>query len=125
MEKPGSDQRSRTMVYWLGRTLREMRLAKGISARKVAALIPGKSGDTLDPSSVSRFENGEHWPTRPEEILFAYAYLCGVEDVRDLWQRAVADFIAKGGAPTREDLSVAQRSELLALEAAQRARKTA
>jgi transcriptional regulator with XRE-family HTH domain len=104
----------RTMRYWLSCTLKEVRERAGQKPKTVAELAG------VDASTISRFENNQAWPQKIDRMVAAYAMLSGVDDGRDLWHEAVERFRAQGGAPVLGELSSAQKSLRLALEAAQR-----
>ncbi len=109
------------MRYWLARTLRETRLAHGVNRREILALVPGQRGQ-MDPATLYRFEKGETWPHNLDQLVVAYARLCGIEDARKLWANAVAAYKAHGTAPVLGPvpISPALRALLLAQEAAGR-----
>lgn len=108
-------EKGRTMRYWLGQTLREARQARGIKLIDIARLA-----DYSDASALTRFENDETWPNRLDLVIAAYAYMCGIEDGRELWESALKRWRRSGSAPTLGELTPAQRAVLLALEAARR-----
>lgn len=116
MDRPAVGAAPRTMRYWLARTLRETRETAGLERNTVANLAG------VDGATISRFENGHTWPQQIDRIVAAYALLCGVDDGRDLWARALTAYRTNGGAPLLGDLNPAQRALLLALEASQRSR---
>lgn len=120
-EAPQNDATSAdTMRYWLARTLRQTRESRGVSRDAIRMLVPGRDGNPMDISTLSRFENGQTWPREIDALVPAYALLCGIEDPRELWKQALADWLAKGAAPTVGQLSPALRSVMLAVEARQR-----
>ena len=111
-------EKARTMNYWLGRRLRMAREAVGLSRRQLAAYIPGRKGDPVDVSTLSRFENGETWTAHPDVTVATYGLLCEV-DARALWRDAADDFISMGDTPVAgRSLSSAERALLLARDAA-------
>src|SRR5690349_19695443 len=91
-------EKARTMNYWLGRRLRLAREAANLSRRQLAAYIPGRKGEPVDVSTLSRFENGETWTPHPDVTVATYGLLCEV-DARTLWREAAADFIELGDTP--------------------------
>jgi len=70
------------MIFWLAQAAKEVRLERGRKQVHIAATI------NRDQSTVNRFEQGEHWPRDPDEIVLGYA-----EDLelnpRELWERAL------------------------------------
>jgi hypothetical protein len=115
---------ARTMLYWLGRRLRELRKAKGVSVSSLVQWVEGQGrghGKPLDAGTVSNFETGKSWPRALDGLIAAYAAECGYEDGRKLWEEALANYMKFGGAPlpTRWPSS-ADRAVQLALEAARR-----
>lgn len=122
-DREPTPEENRTFLFWLSKHLRELRECKDVSIADIAVLVDGrKTGKPINTSSLSRFENGESWPDRPDQTVAAYAYLCGYEDARELWKEAIERFIKKGGAPAIEDLRSPGRALRLASEAAQRTR---
>lgn len=113
---PGTDdiEQRRTMRYWISTVLREAREEAGVPPKNVAQLAD------VDNSTLSRFENHRTWPQNLDRMVAAYALIAGVEDPRDLWREAVQRYVKDGGQPVLGELSPAQRSLRLALEAAQR-----
>lgn len=115
-EEGGNTPDRRTMCYWLARTARETRESVDPPVKtSTLAVLAG-----VDASTISRFEAAKTWPQKIDRVVAAYAAMCGIEDGRELWARALKDWRASGGAPALEELGPAQRALLLAMEAAQR-----
>lgn len=103
----------RTILYWIARTCRELRDRRNIHVRDIAAVVQ------VDQGTVYRFEKAERMPQKVDQIVAAYAYLCGVDDGRDLWATAIHDWKTKGAAPFLGDLTGPGAAVLLALDARQ------
>lgn len=83
------------MIYWLAQAAKAERLRRGRKQVHIAAAID------RDQSTVNRFEQGEHWPRDPDEILAGYAEDLEI-DPWDLWARAVrlhAEHARNGDGP--------------------------
>lgn len=87
--EPPPDQR---MSFWIGLAARKAREEAGV----VRSQIAGPLG--IDQSTVTRFETTTSWPDKTgiDELLTVYAELSGVEDPRDIWERALKMW--RGGA---------------------------
>lgn len=59
----------------LAETIRDLRSAKGLLLREVAAEL------SIDPSLLSRIEHGEKRPTRDQVILLAKILDCDADDL--------------------------------------------
>jgi transcriptional regulator with XRE-family HTH domain len=70
------------MIYWLAQAAKQERLKKGRKQVHIAAAID------RDQSTINRFEQGEHWPRDPDEILAGYADDLEI-DPRQLWAEAI------------------------------------
>lgn len=111
-------EKARTMNYWLGRRLRRAREAANLSRRQLAAHIPGRKGEPVDVSTLSRLESGDTWTPHPDVTVATYGLLCEV-DARLLWKQAASDFMRLGGTPhAGRELSAPERALLLAQGAA-------
>lgn len=66
----------------LGQVCRDARNAVGATALDIAT----ESG--VSEATISRFERGRGWSPSVEEIVAAYARLCGVS-AHELWARAI------------------------------------
>lgn len=126
-DRDRSPEHRRTMRYWLGRTLRDQRKAKGLALKDVVVTLRNY-GHAVSEAKLSRLESGareekpgEGWPRgQLDEIVAAYAQVCGIEDGRDLWSAALATWKQAGGAPVIGELTPYLRAELAGLEARQR-----
>jgi hypothetical protein len=115
------------MRYWLGRTLRETREAKGKALIDIVTEMKNHSLKVSE-AKLSRFESGtpdeqpgEGWPRGLiDEIVVAYAQHCDIDDGRDLWKAALHNWTEQGGVPVLGELTPQLRSQLLAAEARQR-----
>lgn len=76
-----------TMKYWLASTLKDLREDAGVSFEAVAARSKRIGGP--GHSQVSRFESHESWPREFDQVVAAYAAELGLNDCRELWQRAL------------------------------------
>ena len=103
----------RTMLYWLARACRELREAADVKPGDVAAVV------RIDTGTVYRFEKAERLPHKIDQLIAAYAYLCGIDDGREIWQTAVEDWMTKGGAPFLGEPTGPALAVRLALEAHQ------
>lgn len=111
------DPKTRTMNFWLGRLLRELREERRVSRSQIAPHVPGREGKPVDVSTLSRFENGDTWTPSPDATVAAYARMCEA-DPRELWVRAANDFLRKGAAPIAgRQLTPQERALYLAEEA--------
>lgn len=82
------------MSYWLAATLQSEREAAGIS-RDLMALSLGVGRRTID-----RLEAGS--PALPPNLhlyMAGYAHVLGIDDGRELWRRALANWDANGKPP--------------------------
>lgn len=79
------------MLLWLSETAT---WARGNHRPEAVAVIAD-----VDPRTIRRFEKGEHWPQRLDEILSAYAFLSDIDDPRELWGRALDQWNKFGTAP--------------------------
>lgn len=79
VELPPTDR----MGYWLGRAARSYRESAGVVRSQIAGAV------AIDQSTVARFEAGQSWPRPLDEMLEAYAKLSGLDDARDIWERAL------------------------------------
>jgi hypothetical protein len=82
-----------TMLYWLAHACREARLAhvpkiKALDiASRVRDYVPRR--ESVDNSTISRFEKGVTWPRTPmDAIVAAYAVELELEPIQ-LWQEAL------------------------------------
>ena len=105
------------MRFWLGRRLKQLRQEFGRSQRELAANIPGRKGQPLDTSTLSRFEKGETWTPEPDATVAVYAAMCGGKDPRQLWVEAATAFLNGGALPRgARRLSAAELALYLAQE---------
>lgn len=123
---------TRTMRYWLGRTLRETReAARDEGGHELAlyqiALYLRDSGIQISEATLSRLEtDSTGWPRKDlDAIVAAYADLCGIEDPRDLWRRALDSWVSRGGIPALGIITPYRSATILALEARQRSQQRA
>lgn len=65
----------------------------GANIETVAGLV-GRKGRT-----VERFENQETSPDDQERLIAAYAEVAGLGDAREIYRRAVEEWIQRGAAP--------------------------
>lgn len=112
-------EQTRTMRYWLGRTLRETRNAAGKDLLDISQELRRNGLSTTEPT-VSRIETSPGWPRDLDAIVAAYAEVCRIEDPRDLWEKALGAWISRGGIPYLGSLTPERSAELLALEARKR-----
>ena len=68
----------------LGRVCRHAREHAGIRAIDIATAAG------VSEAAVSRFERGEGWPRRVDDIVATYERECGLPP-RELWRRAITD----------------------------------
>src|SRR5687768_1109257 len=71
-------------AFWIAVVCRAAREAAGESQSSVARMVG------VQPSMIHRFENAWTWPRNPEQIVAAYALVAGIEDSRDLWEKAIS-----------------------------------
>jgi transcriptional regulator with XRE-family HTH domain len=109
------------MLYWLGKTLRQEREAKNLKLADVYAMLRTQ-GETTAESTLSRLENGHTWSRETEKIITVYAFMCGIDDARDLWAKALRQWLQHGGVPVLGELTPQMRAYLLAVEADRRTR---
>lgn len=124
------DERPRTMIYWLARTLREARQGAGVSLAYIVTILRTQ-GQDISESTLSRLEKpkplppkgeDQSYPKAIERIVAAYAQALGMTDGRLLWERALRSWQDCGGAPIVGDLTPEMRAVWLAAEAEQRSR---
>lgn len=94
------------MLTYLGAACKAAREEAGVSQMAVvAALPPSKRGEgPRYPSLLSRFENGQGWPERVDEIVRAYAAMTDRTEI-SLWADAVTRWAAVLGSRTAERLA--------------------
>jgi transcriptional regulator with XRE-family HTH domain len=84
------------MRYWLGLTCRELRERAGVPRIAIAYAAE------VDPKTIERFEDGETLK-RADQKLAAYAAALGMDDPRDLWMMAAAEWKERGEPPVLEE----------------------
>lgn len=87
------------ILFWLARACKEARGATPPEQIAVTAQLRART--------VDRFEKAEHWPRDLEVLTAAYAQAGGLDDARELWDRALDLWYEHGTAPTlsRRDAS--------------------
>lgn len=71
------------MLDALASVLKELRSKSGVKKLRFAAAVD------LDPSQLTRFENGTSgWPRNPDQLVMGYAEVAGVDPL-EVWQRAI------------------------------------
>lgn len=81
--------------------LREARLAAELTFAHVAVRVRKKDGRVgVSESSISRFEQGTHWPANPDAFVGGYAEALGVPAC-ELWARAVQRWQAPPAKPRK------------------------
>lgn len=82
------DQRVQELLPHLVAVLREARLGASLTFAHVAVRVRKKDGRVgVSESSISRFEQGTHWPMNPDSFVAGYAEATGVPAC-ELWQAA-------------------------------------
>lgn len=94
------------MLTYLGAACKAAREEAGVSQMAVVgALPPSKRGEgPRYPSILSRFENGQGWPERVDEIVRAYAAMTDREEI-SIWANAVTRWAEVLGSRTAERLA--------------------
>lgn len=85
-----SAERTRTLDWWLGATMKAARTAAHITRTQIA----GRLG--VAELTVLKFEHGESHPRESDQYLAAYAELLGVADALVFYERAIARWRADG-----------------------------
>lgn len=71
------------MLTALAIVLKELRAKSGVKKLRFATAVD------LDPSQLTRFENGTSgWPRNPDQLVIGYAKVAGVSPL-EVWDRAV------------------------------------
>lgn len=101
-----------TMLYWLARAAKELRIAAGRKQVHVAASID------KDQSTIWRFEKGEGWPRETDLFVAGYADDLDIEPI-DIWARALDMWREHGQQATVEDLAARRFADAIADGAAE------
>jgi transcriptional regulator with XRE-family HTH domain len=110
-----SAERTRTLDYWLGITMRELREEQHVKRSEVAARM------LCAEVTVLNFEKGKTRPREVDQFLAAYAELLGVQDPLDFYDIALARMRSDGLPPRVEIAEGTPMSR--AVDAAKRARR--
>lgn len=81
------------MSYWLATTLKEAREHAGLSREDIARPL-GVNGVT-----IKRLESGQSMGRDVDQYVAAYAFVLGLEDGRELWEKATRDYRRHGSPP--------------------------
>lgn len=93
MQEPATQTPGRRMAYWIAVTLRQEREKAGISRSHIAASLG------LSPKTIDRLEAGESMGRDIDHAIAGYGYILGMNDNRELWQKALDNWSAHGSAP--------------------------
>lgn len=106
------------MSWWIASELHEERERAGISEEQVAVSLG------VDVRTVNRLEKGATMGRDIDRFVAQYAYLCGLDDPREFWDRALARWHKSGSAPAFEVLPgpAAAFAEAIRTEALRRRR---
>jgi transcriptional regulator with XRE-family HTH domain len=80
-------------LYWIAEAALAARTSANASAERVADLIG------VGSPTVKRFEQAKHWPADPDRVMAAYAEVAGLDDARQLYQRALDLWYEHGSRP--------------------------
>jgi hypothetical protein len=80
-------------LYWLAEAAKQVREHAGVRPETVASILD------VGIHRIDRFEKAENWPRDAEQLLAAYAAATGLEDARDIYQRALDLWYEHGTAP--------------------------
>lgn len=88
------------MTYWLAQACLMAREEAGKKQSHVAAALD------MNQSSVYRFELGGSWVRDADRFVNAYAQVVGLDDPRQIWDRALALWHQHGANPFEENGSL-------------------
>jgi hypothetical protein len=80
-------------LYWLAEAAKQLREHAGVRPETVASIMD------VGIHRIDRFEKAENWPRDAERLLAAYAQCVGLDDARDIYQRALDLWYEHGTAP--------------------------
>jgi hypothetical protein len=80
-------------LYWLAEAAKQLREHAGVRPETVASIMD------VGIHRIDRFEKAENWPRDAERLLAAYAQVVGLDDARDIYQRALDLWYEHGTAP--------------------------
>lgn len=81
------------LSYWIGRTLKRTREEAGISVSDIARPLG------IENITITRLEAGKRFGRDMDRYIAGYAFVLGLEDGRELWKRALADYYRHGTPP--------------------------
>jgi transcriptional regulator with XRE-family HTH domain len=110
-----SAERKRTLDYWLGVTMKELREAQDVKRSEIAARM------LCAEVTVLNFEKGKTRPREVDQFLAAYAELLGFDDPLVFYEIALQRMRTKGMPPRVEVEAGTAMSR--AVDAAKRARR--
>lgn len=87
----------RRFSYWIAQTLRAEREAAGIPLRSISSVLDVHERTLERLEDLSEPEKG--YGQDIDRYVAAYAYLLGLKDPRELWQRALERWRAEGSTP--------------------------
>jgi hypothetical protein len=80
-------------LYWLAEAAKRLREEAGVRPETVASIMD------VGIHRIDRFEKAENWPRDPDRLMAAYATATGLQDPREIYQRALELWHAHGTAP--------------------------
>jgi hypothetical protein len=83
----------RRFLYWIAEAALAVRAEAHASPERVADLIG------VGSPTVKRFEKAQNWPADPDRVMAAYAEVGGLEDPREIYQRALDLWHKHGSKP--------------------------
>lgn len=88
-----TDMPGARMSYWIATVLQDARKHAGISEQNMAVSLG------VNARTIRRLESGQTMGRDIDHFVAAYAHVCGLEDGRDLWGRAVERWRSDGTPP--------------------------
>jgi hypothetical protein len=92
-DSPDAAPAGQRFLYWLAEAAKDLREQAGVRPETVASIMD------VGIHRIDRFEKAENWPRDPDRLLAAYATATGLEDPREIYQRALNLWHAHGTAP--------------------------
>lgn len=84
------------MSYWMAWALKDARVRAGIGSAKMATSLD------VNERTIKRLEEGKSLAGHKldmESAVAGYAYVLGIEDGRELWRRAIDEWMKHGSPP--------------------------